>query len=148
MITGVPYTKRFMAAVSSRCRTGQIPWTSSAQWLVDYVVFCIMWHLGDQVDNIMGKYRIGDLVHNMGLRMEHKISMTNINVTLPGPHQDHCGQTILYNTQANHLLSGSPWYHGTLNLVIVIIHASASCKMNWLQMKQRIFICKKGKIAN
>ena len=73
----------------------------------------------------MEKYRIGDLVYNMA---------NMIDITLPGQHQDLYGQTILYSTQANHLLSGSPCYHGTLNLVIVIIHALASSGI----IKQRI----------
>ena len=73
----------------------------------------------------MEKYRIGDLVYNMA---------NIIDVTPPCQHQDLYGQTILYSTQANHLLSGSPCYHGTLNLVIVIIHALASSGI----IKQRI----------
>ena len=92
---------------------------------MDYVALCIVWHLGDQEDNIIENYRIGDLVHNMA---------NIIDVTPPGQHRDLYGQTILYSTQANHLLSGSPCYHGTLNLVIVIIHALASSGV----IKQRI----------
>ena len=65
---------------------------------MDYVALCIMCRLGDQVYNIMEKYRIGDL-HNMGTRMEYK---TNIKVTLPGQHEDLYGQAISYNTLANH----------------------------------------------
>ena len=73
----------------------------------------------------MEKYRTGVLVHNMD---------SIIDVSLPGQHRDLYGQTILCSTQANHLLSGSPCYHGTLNLVIVIIHALASSGI----IKQRI----------
>ena len=73
----------------------------------------------------MEKYRTGVLVHNMD---------SIIDVTPPGQHQDLYGKTISYNILANHLLSGSPCYHGTLNLVIVIIRALASSGI----IKQRI----------
>ena len=57
----------------------------------------IVWHLGDLVDSTIEKYRIGDMVHNMGEDMEYKTCtdhmdhMDNINVTLLGQHQDHYG---------------------------------------------------------
>ena len=56
-----------------------------------------MWDLGDLVDSTIEKYRIGDMVHNMGEDMEcktctdHMDHMDNINVTLLGQHQDHYG---------------------------------------------------------
>ena len=92
-----------MAAVSSLGRTLETPSTTSARWHVDYVVLCEMWHLGDQEDSIMEKYRIGDLVYNMA---------NIIDITLPGQHQDLCGQAISYNILANHLLSCRPCNHG------------------------------------
>ena len=59
---------------------------------------------------------------------------TTITPFLHGQHQDLYGQTISYNILAIHLLSCRPCYHGTLNLVIVIIHALASSGI----IKQRI----------
>ena len=72
---------------------------------------------------------------------DHMDHMDNINITLSGQDQDHHGQTLSYNTVANHSFSGIPFNLGE-TMVTVTKGATVVSKVKTLVTKQETVVIK------